>query len=55
SMAGYSYDKSTADISADQYHHYKDDVKLMYEMGLDVYRFSIAWPRLIPGNHTVVE
>ncbi|XP_044950174.1 beta-glucosidase 32-like [Hordeum vulgare subsp. vulgare] len=44
---GYSYDKSTADVSADQYHHYKDDVKLMYEMGLDAYRFSIAWPRLI--------
>ncbi|KAM3258829.1 hypothetical protein ACQJBY_050547 [Aegilops geniculata] len=50
SMAGYSYDKSTADISADQYHHYKDDVKLMYEMGLDAYRFSIAWPRLIPDG-----
>ncbi|KAE8767153.1 beta-glucosidase 32-like [Hordeum vulgare] len=47
SMPGYSYDKSTADVSADQYHHYKDDVKLMYEMGLDAYRFSIAWPRLI--------
>ncbi|KAF7059845.1 hypothetical protein CFC21_066698 [Triticum aestivum] len=47
---GYSYDKSTADISANQYHHYKDDVKLMYEMGLDAYRFSIAWPRLIPDG-----
>lgn len=47
---GYSYDKSTADISADQYHHYKDDVKLMHEIGLDAYRFSIAWPRLIPDG-----
>ncbi|KAM0854298.1 hypothetical protein ACQ4PT_050523 [Festuca glaucescens] len=28
---------------------YQDDVKLMHEMGLDAYRFSIAWPRLIPG------
>ncbi|KAE8776441.1 Beta-glucosidase 6 [Hordeum vulgare] len=50
SLAGYSYDKSTADVSADQYHHYKDDVKLMYDMGLDAYRFSIAWPRLIPDG-----
>uniref|UniRef100_A0ACD5XTW8 Uncharacterized protein n=1 Tax=Avena sativa TaxID=4498 RepID=A0ACD5XTW8_AVESA len=47
---GYSYDGSTADISADQYHHYKDDVKLMHKMGLDAYRFSIAWPRLIPDG-----
>ncbi|KAI4963977.1 hypothetical protein ZWY2020_008540 [Hordeum vulgare] len=50
SMPRYSYEKSTADVSADQYHHYKDDVKLMYEMGLDAYRFSITWPRLIPDG-----
>ncbi|XP_066397533.1 beta-glucosidase 32-like [Miscanthus floridulus] len=47
---GFSYDGSTADVSADQYHHYKEDVKLMHEMGLDAYRFSIAWPRLIPAG-----
>ncbi|TVU08773.1 hypothetical protein EJB05_42185 [Eragrostis curvula] len=48
--AGYSFDGSTADVSADQYHHYKEDVKLMREMGLDAYRFSIAWTRLIPDG-----
>ncbi|OEL29194.1 Beta-glucosidase 32 [Dichanthelium oligosanthes] len=47
---GYLYNGSTADVSADQYHHYKEDVKLMHAMGLDAYRFSIAWPRLIPGG-----
>ncbi|CAM0952368.1 unnamed protein product [Alopecurus aequalis] len=47
---GYSPDKSTGDVAADQYHHYKGDVKLMHEMGLDAYRFSIAWPRLIPDG-----
>ncbi|KAM0838766.1 hypothetical protein ACQ4PT_060750 [Festuca glaucescens] len=47
---GYSPDGSTADVSADQYHHYKEDVKLMHNMGLDAYRFSIAWPRLIPDG-----
>ncbi|XP_047049422.1 beta-glucosidase 32-like [Lolium rigidum] len=47
---GYSPDGSTADVSADQYHHYKEDVKLMHDMGLDAYRFSIAWPRLIPDG-----
>ncbi|KAL6846783.1 hypothetical protein ACP4OV_024231 [Aristida adscensionis] len=47
---GYSMGGATADVSADQYHHYKEDVKLMHEMGLDAYRFSIAWPRLVPGG-----
>ncbi|XP_066159983.1 probable inactive beta-glucosidase 33 isoform X1 [Oryza sativa Japonica Group] len=47
---GYMPDGSNADVSADQYHHYKEDVKLMYDMGLDAYRFSIAWPRLIPDG-----
>ncbi|KAM0854304.1 hypothetical protein ACQ4PT_050526 [Festuca glaucescens] len=46
----YSPDGSTSDVSADQYHHYKEDVKLMHNMGLDAYRFSIAWPRLIPDG-----
>nr|QHG10988.1 TG1 [Avena strigosa] len=50
SQGGYSADKSTGDVAADQYHHYKEDVKLMHEMGLDAYRFSIAWPRLIPDG-----
>jgi beta-glucosidase len=30
----------------------QEDVKLMHDMGLDAYRFSIAWSRLIPGNCT---
>jgi MoaA/NifB/PqqE/SkfB family radical SAM enzyme len=47
---GYSPGGAIADVSADQYHHYKEDVKLMYDMGLDAYRFSIAWPRLIPDG-----
>ncbi|KAJ1290379.1 hypothetical protein BS78_02G238500 [Paspalum vaginatum] len=47
---GFSFDGSTADVSADQYHHYREDVKLMHEMGLDAYRFSIACPRLIPDG-----
>ncbi|EEC84873.1 hypothetical protein OsI_32017 [Oryza sativa Indica Group] len=49
-VGGYMPDGSNADVSADQYHHYKEDVKLMYDMGLDAYRFSIAWPRLIPDG-----
>ncbi|KAM0850724.1 hypothetical protein ACQ4PT_052888 [Festuca glaucescens] len=33
----------------------KDDVKLMHQMGLDAYRFSIAWPRLIPDGRGAIN
>ncbi|XLT55977.1 hypothetical protein HN873_012982, partial [Arachis hypogaea] len=36
------------DITCDQYHKYKEDVQLMANMGLDAYRLSISWSRLIP-------
>lgn len=35
-------------VAADHYHHWKEDVALMAECGLSAYRFSIAWPRIIP-------
>ncbi len=36
------------DIACDHYHRYKDDVALMKEVGLDAYRMSIAWSRILP-------
>jgi len=52
---GYSLDNATGDVTADQYHKYKDDVKLLHEMGVDAYRMSIAWPRLIPDGRGAVN
>ncbi|KAL5705687.1 beta-glucosidase [Ranunculus cassubicifolius] len=52
---GKTADKGTGDIAADQYHKYKDDVKLMHDMGLDAYRFSISWSRIIPDGHGSVN
>ncbi|MGA7803517.1 GH1 family beta-glucosidase [Bradyrhizobium sp.] len=40
----------TGDVACDHYHRYAEDVALMREMGLDAYRFSIAWPRLLPNG-----
>ncbi len=40
----------TGDVAIDQYHRYKDDVKLMKEAGLKSYRFSISWPRIYPSG-----
>lgn len=39
---------ATAEIASDHYHHYKEDVALMKEMGFSCYRFSIAWSRIFP-------
>ncbi|MDA3957248.1 GH1 family beta-glucosidase [Oceanispirochaeta sp.] len=38
----------TGNVACDHYHLYKDDVALMKSMGLKHYRFSIAWPRILP-------
>ncbi|MHB1614024.1 MAG: GH1 family beta-glucosidase [Actinomycetes bacterium] len=40
----------TGDLATDHYHRFREDVRLMAELGLDTYRFSIAWPRVIPGG-----
>lgn len=37
-------------VSSDHYHRYQEDIKLMAEMGFKVYRFSIAWTRIIPDG-----
>lgn len=37
-------------VCADQYHRYKEDIALMAEMGFKVYRFSIAWTRILPAG-----
>ena len=39
-------------VTADFYHHYKEDIKLMAEMGLKSFRFSISWSRLFPDGET---
>jgi beta-glucosidase len=43
-------DHSNGDRANDHYHRYKEDVRLIKELGAKAYRFSIAWPRVFPDG-----
>jgi beta-glucosidase len=40
----------TGDIACDHYHRYREDVGLMQQIGLQAYRLSISWPRVLPSG-----
>lgn len=40
----------TGDVACDHFHRFRDDIKLMAEMGLKSYRFSLSWTRIQPGG-----
>ncbi|WP_214107815.1 GH1 family beta-glucosidase [Acrocarpospora catenulata] len=40
----------TGDVACDHYHRFREDVGLMAGLGLAVYRFSTAWPRVVPDG-----
>ncbi|OWM65481.1 hypothetical protein CDL15_Pgr009071 [Punica granatum] len=43
-------DRSSPETAIDSYARYKDDVKLLKELGVDAYRFSIPWTRILPNG-----
>jgi beta-glucosidase len=45
----------SGDVSVDQYHKYPEDIKIMQWLGLKAYRFSIAWPRVLPDGDGLVN
>jgi beta-glucosidase len=46
-------DGSDASVACDHYHRWREDVGLLKWLGVGAYRFSIAWPRIVPDGRTV--
>jgi beta-glucosidase len=40
----------SGEIACDHYHYYRNDVDLMAQLGLQAYRFSVSWPRVLPDG-----
>ncbi|PRB03440.1 beta-glucosidase [Microbacterium sp. MYb64] len=45
----------TADVAADHFHRYREDVELMRELGVTAYRFSFAWPRIQSESRVITQ
>ncbi len=45
----------TGAVAIDHFHRLEEDVKIMSDLGINSYRFSIAWPRLFPHSSDVLE
>ncbi|MEU7260169.1 GH1 family beta-glucosidase [Streptomyces rimosus] len=48
--AGRIKDGSDARVATDHYHRFREDVALIRELGVGAYRFSVAWPRVMPDG-----
>lgn len=52
---GRTFQGQTGAIACEHYDRYKDDIKLMSELGVQTYRFSISWSRIVPDGRGAVN
>ena len=48
-------DRSDASVANDSYHRYREDVALLQGLAVSAYRFSVAWPRVVPDGAGAVN
>ncbi len=49
-VPGNTFKDTTGAVAIDFYHRFAEDIELMKEQGLEAYRFSISWPRILPNG-----
>ncbi len=54
-IPGNTFKDTNGDVAIDFYHKFEEDIKLMGEMGLKAYRFSVSWPRVLPKGRGEVN
>lgn len=54
-IPGKTKHQTNGQVAVDFYHHYQEDIKLMSEMGLKAYRFSISWSPILPDGEGKVN
>jgi beta-glucosidase len=47
-------DGSNGDVACDHYHLWREDIALMKSLGMAAYRFSVAWPRILPKGRAAL-
>ncbi len=52
---GKVHNGDTGAVAIDHYHRFREDVKLMADLGVKHYRFSLAWPRILPDGRGAVN
>ncbi len=54
-LPGKIVDGQTGDVACDHYHRWEQDLDLIADLGVDAYRFSVSWPRILPSGNGAVE
>ncbi|MGZ8754158.1 MAG: GH1 family beta-glucosidase [Acidimicrobiia bacterium] len=49
-LPGTTFGGETGDVACDHYHRWREDIRLMADLGITAYRFSTAWTRILPGG-----